>query len=65
MTHLYLIRHGQVDGLQPGIVGSVTSDSGLSRLGIVQAERLRDRLAITGEIQADVPPMPVAWKAKE
>ena len=54
MTHLYLIRHGQVDGLQPGIVGSVTPDSGLSRLGIVQVERLRDRLAITGEIQADV-----------
>src|ERR1700726_847399 len=54
MTHLYLIPHGQVDGLQPGIVGSATPDSGLSRIGIVQAERLRDRLATTGEIQADV-----------
>ncbi|HLH63561.1 MAG TPA: histidine phosphatase family protein [Ktedonobacteraceae bacterium] len=54
MTHLYLIRHGQADGLQPGIIGSITPDSGLSRLGITQAERLRDRLATTGEIQADV-----------
>jgi probable phosphoglycerate mutase len=54
VTHLYLIRHGQVDGLQPGIIGSATPDSGLSRIGIVQAERLRDRLAITGEIQADI-----------
>ncbi len=54
MTHLYLIRHGQVDGLQQGIIGSITPDSGLSRLGITQAEHLRDRLAITGEIQADI-----------
>jgi probable phosphoglycerate mutase len=54
MTHLYLIRHGQVDGLQPGIIGSATPDSGLSRIGIIQAKRLRDRLATTAEIQADV-----------
>lgn len=54
MTHLYLIRHGQADGLQPGIIGSATPDSGLSPLGIIQAERLRDRLATTREIRADV-----------
>lgn len=54
MTHLYLIRHAQADGLRAGIVGSITPDSGLSLLGITQAERLRDRLAASGEIKADV-----------
>jgi broad specificity phosphatase PhoE len=54
MTHLYLIRHAQADGLQPGVVGSSTPDSGLSPLGIIQTERLRERLAATGEIRADV-----------
>jgi probable phosphoglycerate mutase len=54
MTHLYLIKHAQADGLKPDIVGSVMPNSGLSPLGITQAERLRDRLAATGEIQADL-----------
>ena len=53
MTHLYLIRHGQADGLKPGIAGSQPPDAGLSVLGKEQAERLRERLA-TGEIHADV-----------
>lgn len=50
MTQLYLIRHGQAISAVKGLVG----DSGLSPLGVVQAERLRDRLASTREIQADV-----------
>lgn len=56
MTHLYLIRHGEavcnVDPTAPtaGPIG----DLGLTPLGRTQAERLRDRLAATGEIQADV-----------
>src|SRR5947207_12992072 len=50
MTHLYLIRHGQHMGAVKNIIG----DTELSPLGIKQAERLRDRLAATGEIQADV-----------
>ncbi len=54
MTHLYLIRHAQADGRRPGIVGSAIPNSGLSPLGITQAERLRDRLAETSEIRADV-----------
>ncbi len=54
MTHLYLIKHAQADGLKPGIIGSMTPNSGLSPLGITQALCLRDRLAATGEIQADV-----------
>ncbi len=54
MTHLYLIRHAQADGLTPGIAGSIVPNSGLSSLGIKQAECLRNRLASTGEIKADV-----------
>lgn len=50
MTDLYLIRHGEALGAIHDIVG----DTALSALGIIQAERLRDRLAATGEIVADV-----------
>jgi len=50
MTHLYLIRHGEAMSALKGFVG----DGGLSPLGIQQAERLRDRLAASNEIQADV-----------
>lgn len=50
MTDLYLIRHGEALGAVHQIIG----DTDLSPLGILQAERLRDRLAATGEISADV-----------
>lgn len=50
MTHLYLIRHGSYIGEADGKL----ADHGLSPLGIKQAELLRDRLAATGEIKADV-----------
>jgi probable phosphoglycerate mutase len=51
MTHLYLIRHGdyvQMDEQQRLL------DGGLSETGIQQAQRLRDRLAASKEIAADV-----------
>ncbi len=53
MTTLYLIRHADyiydlVDGQYP------KRDQGLSPDGVNQAERLRDRLARTGEIKPDV-----------
>ena len=53
MTHLFLIRHADyiydlVDGQYP------RRDQGLSPEGVQQAERLRDRLARTGEIKPDV-----------
>ncbi len=52
MTHLYLIRHGaSIEGLQEN---GKYGDLGLSPEGIQQAEQLRDRLAKTGEIKADV-----------
>ena len=50
MTDLYLIRHGEALGAVHNIIG----DTALSPLGILQAECLRDRLAATGEIAADV-----------
>ena len=50
MTHLYLIRHGQAISAVENTVGNTE----LSPLGIKQAKRLRDRLAATGEIAADV-----------
>jgi probable phosphoglycerate mutase len=54
VTHLYLIRHGEsVSNVEP-IVGGMRGDAGLTATGITQAERLRDRLAATGEIAADV-----------
>lgn len=54
MTHLYLIRHGEaVVNVQP-IMGGMRGDTGLTPRGVAQAERLRDRLAATREIKADV-----------
>ena len=50
MTHLYIIRHGQAIS----VVQRTTGDPGLSPLGVKQAERLRDRLAASGEIAADI-----------
>ena len=50
MTHLYLIRHGEATTQ----VHNFLRDDGLTPLGITQAERLRDRLAATREIVADV-----------
>jgi probable phosphoglycerate mutase len=56
VTRLYLIRHGQaVCNVPPfGTVAGPAGDEGLTALGREQAARLRDRLAATGEIEADV-----------
>jgi 2,3-bisphosphoglycerate-dependent phosphoglycerate mutase len=50
MTQLYLIRHAEAMAAIKGFIG----DGGLSPLGVTQAGRLRDRLAATKEIKADV-----------
>ena len=53
-TQLHLIRHAEgVTNVEP-IIGGMRGDTGLTPRGVVQAERLRDRLAATGEITADV-----------
>lgn len=49
MTDIYLIRHGDFDATIDR-----AADSPLSSLGIMQAERLRDRLVATREIRADI-----------
>jgi 2,3-bisphosphoglycerate-dependent phosphoglycerate mutase len=54
MTQLYLIRHGEAVANVEPIIGGMKGDTGLTPLGKLQAERLRDRLAATKEIQADV-----------
>lgn len=68
MTQLYLIRHGQAVVNVVPIIGGMKGDTGLTELGVEQAGRLRDRLAATGEIKADVllaSPMPRARQTAE
>lgn len=54
LTRLVLVRHGEANAAVDGIVGGHTGCTGLSSLGRHQAERLRDRLARTKELAADV-----------
>ncbi len=54
MTHLYIIRHGQAQSAVEERVAGIKGDTGLSKLGVEQATRLRDRLLATKEIKADV-----------
>lgn len=52
-TNLYLIRHGEAACNVDGTIAGMRGDVGLTDLGMRQAQRLRDRLATTGEIVAD------------
>src|SRR4051812_50178756 len=54
MTRLFLIRHGESVAQVEGFVSGHNTCRGLSDLGFRQVQALRDRLASTGEIQADV-----------
>jgi probable phosphoglycerate mutase len=54
MLRLVLVRHSESMATVNRIVGGPRSCTGLSDLGRRQAEALRDRLARTGEIKADV-----------
>jgi 2,3-bisphosphoglycerate-dependent phosphoglycerate mutase len=53
-TTLVLIRHGESNVTVDRVIGGYRTCSGLSDLGRRQAERLRERLASTGELAADV-----------
>lgn len=67
-TNLYLIRHGEAVCNVDGTIAGMRSDVGLTELGVMQAERLRDRLAATGEIAADAliaSTLPRAWQTAE
>jgi probable phosphoglycerate mutase len=51
-TRVILVRHGESNVTVRRVVGGPRTCDGLSGLGVQQAERLRDRLAATGEIEA-------------
>lgn len=51
-TRVVLVRHGESNVTVRRVVGGPRTCDGLSALGIQQAERLRDRLAETGELEA-------------
>ena len=53
-TRLVLLRHGESTAMVDGVVGGHDGCKGLSPRGREQAEALRDRLASTGELTADV-----------
>ncbi len=53
-TSLVLIRHGESNVTVNRVIGGYRTCSGLSELGRRQADRLRERLATTRELGADV-----------
>jgi len=52
-TRVVLVRHGESVVSVDRVVGGLNTCSGLSPLGRQQAERLRDRLAHTGELDIE------------
>ena len=54
MTRLVLVRHGESKTTVARVIGGPRACTGLSDLGRQQAERLRDRWAVSGEIAADL-----------
>lgn len=54
VTRLVLIRHGEARAALDRVVAGERGCSGLSDTGRLQARLLRDRLARTGEVMADV-----------
>jgi probable phosphoglycerate mutase len=50
-THLVLVRHGEANCNAKGIVGGHRGCTGLSALGVAQAEALRARWEATGEMR--------------
>lgn len=51
VTRLVLIRHGEAVCNVSGVCGGRTGCTGLTERGIEQVEKLRDRLAVTGELR--------------
>lgn len=54
MTHLYLIRHGESILAHNQHIRDIMTEDRLTPAGVRQSERLRDRLATTREIEADI-----------
>jgi probable phosphoglycerate mutase len=53
-TRIVMLRHGESRAQELRIVGGHKGCTGLSERGLVQVKALRDRLAETGELGADV-----------
>lgn len=53
LTRVVMVRHGESQVTVRKVLGGPRSCTGLTDLGRLQAERLRDRLSQTGEIDAD------------
>lgn len=53
-TTLVLVRHGESNVTVNRVIGGFRTCSGLSELGREQADRLRERIAATGELAPDV-----------
>jgi broad specificity phosphatase PhoE len=49
-TRLVLVRHGEATCNIAGVVGGPTGCTGLSAVGVLESELLRDRLAASGEL---------------
>jgi 2,3-bisphosphoglycerate-dependent phosphoglycerate mutase len=54
VTRLILVRHGESKTTVARVIGGPRTCNGLSPLGRQQAERLRDRWMVSGEITPDV-----------
>jgi probable phosphoglycerate mutase len=54
VTRLVLVRHGESKTTVARVIGGPRTCTGLSDLGRAQAERLRDRWKVSGEVDADV-----------
>jgi probable phosphoglycerate mutase len=54
VTRLVLVRHGESKTTVARVIGGPRTCTGLSDLGRQQAERLRDRWNVSGEVTADV-----------
>jgi broad specificity phosphatase PhoE len=53
-VRLILVRHGDAHAGLHGVIGGLTGCAGLTPLGRAQAEALRDHLADSGRVRADV-----------
>jgi broad specificity phosphatase PhoE len=53
-VRLILVRHGDAHAGFHGVIGGPNGCTGLTPLGRAQAETLRDHLAVTGRVRADV-----------
>jgi probable phosphoglycerate mutase len=64
-TRIVLVRHGEAVVNVTRVVGGHLGDTGLTQLGVAQAQRLRDRLARSREFDAEVVLASTLLRARE